>query len=85
MSISTATQQTNACAQPGALSLLWRDKPLESTRQVTACSHGAHDRPVSELTGVARVNRYHRAFDELGSSPTRKGSNLRDVMDFFLR
>jgi len=29
------------------------------------------------------VNRYHLPFEELGTEPTRTGSNLRDVLNFF--
>ena len=29
------------------------------------------------------VNRYHLPFEELGTQPTRTGSSLRDVLDFF--
>ncbi|MDP3616367.1 MAG: haloacid dehalogenase, partial [Rhodoferax sp.] len=29
------------------------------------------------------VNRYQLPFEELGTQPTRSGSNLRDVLDFF--
>lgn len=29
------------------------------------------------------VNRYHLPFEELGTQPTRSGSSLRDVLDFF--
>jgi 2-haloacid dehalogenase len=56
-----------------------------SAAQIVFVSSNAWDALAATWYGYQTlwVNRYHLPFEELGTQPTRKGSSLRDVLDFF--
>lgn len=56
-----------------------------AVRQIVFVSCNAWDALAATWYGYQTlwVNRYHLPFEELGTQPTRTGSSLRDVLDFF--
>ncbi len=56
-----------------------------AARQMLFVSSNAWDALAATWYGYQTlwVNRYQLPFEELGTQPTRSGSNLRDVLDFF--
>lgn len=56
-----------------------------SASQIVFVSSNAWDALAATWYGYQTlwVNRYHLPFEELGTQPTRTGSSLRDVLDFF--
>ncbi len=56
-----------------------------SAGQIVFVSSNAWDALAATWYGYQTlwVNRYHLPFEELGTSPTRSGTSLRDVLDFF--
>ena len=56
-----------------------------SASQIVFVSSNAWDALAATWYGYQTlwVNRYHLPFEELGTQPTRAGSSLRDVLDFF--
>ncbi len=56
-----------------------------AARQIAFVSCNAWDALAATWYGYQTlwVNRYHLPFEELGTQPTRTGSSLRDVLDFF--
>ena len=54
-------------------------------RQIAFVSSNSWDALAATWYGYQTlwVNRYHLPFEELGTPPTRTGSSLRDVLDFF--
>lgn len=56
-----------------------------AARQIVFVSCNAWDALAATWHGYQTlwVNRYHLPFEELGTQPTRSGSSLRDVLDFF--
>lgn len=56
-----------------------------AAKQIVFVSSNAWDALAATWYGYQTlwVNRYQLPFEELGTQPTRSGSNLRDVLDFF--